>query len=147
MGSLVQEDSRTPRVRGRPFPKNNFGRPPGSKNRRTRVLGALLQGDEEELLCKAKEMAKAGDGQMLRFLLGRTLPRERLVRIDLPKIEFADDAVEALGAIVRAVSEGSITPGEGVDLANLVNSCSRAIDIADLVKRMDGLEARISGSA
>ena len=62
-------------------------------------------------------------------------------------MEFADDAVEALGSIVRAVSEGAITPGEGADMANLVNSYTRAIDNADLVKRMDALEARMNGSA
>jgi hypothetical protein len=59
-------------------------------------------------------------------------------------MEFADDAVEALGLIVRAVSEGSISSGEAADLANLVNSYGRAIDMADVVKRLDALEARIN---
>jgi hypothetical protein len=78
---------------------------------------------------------------MLKFFLSRILPRERPIRIDLPRMEFADDAVETLGLIVGAVSEGSISPGEGADVANLVNSYTRAIDNADLVKRMDALEA------
>ena len=54
--------------------------------------------------------------------------------ITLPQMEFADDAVEALGSILRAVSEGSITPSEGANVANLVNTYCRAIDIADLKK-------------
>jgi hypothetical protein len=83
---------------------------------------------------------------MLKFFLSRILPRERAITIDLPKMEFADDAVEALGAITSAVCEGKITPGEAAHLAALVNSYARAIDIADLVKRMDALEARINGS-
>ena len=142
-----QRTTTTTAVRGRPFTKGNGGRRPGSKNQSTLILAALSEGDKEELVRKAVELAKAGDVPMLKFLLSRLLSRERTIRIDLPKMEFADDAVEALGAIVRAVSEGSITPGEGADLANLLNSYSRAIDIADLVKRLDALEARINGSA
>ena len=96
---------------------------------------------------KGIEIAKAGDVSMLKFFLSRILPRERPITIDVPQMEFADDAVEALGAIVRAVSEGSINPSEGADLANLINSYSRAIDMADVVKRLDALEARINGTA
>jgi hypothetical protein len=61
-------------------------------------------------------------------------------------METADDAVEALGAITSAVCEGKITPGEASHLAALVNSYAGAIDIADVVNRMDALEARINGS-
>jgi hypothetical protein len=145
MGS--QGDSRTPRVRGRPFREGNSGRPPGSKNKDSLVLAALMDGEQEELVRKGIELAKAGNVPMLKLFLGRILPRERPIRIDLPKMQFADDAVEVLGAIVRAVSEGSITPGEGANLANLVNSYARAIDMADVVKRLDTLEARINGTA
>jgi hypothetical protein len=135
-----------PAVRGRPFPKGNGGRRLGSKNRSSLILASLSDCDKEELVRKGLELAKAGDVAMLKFFLSRILPRERPIRIDLPQMEFADDAVEALGAIARSVAEGSITPGEGADLANLVNCYSRALDIADLVKRMDALEARINGS-
>jgi hypothetical protein len=142
-----QRTTTTPAVRGRPFPKGNGGRRPGSKNRGSLILAALSDGDKEELVRKGLELAKAGDVSMLKFFLSRILPRERLIAINLPQMEFADDAVEALGLIVRAISQGSITPGEGADLANLVNSYARAIDIADLVKRLDALEAKIGGVA
>jgi hypothetical protein len=147
MVSQIQKTNRLPAVRGRPFPKANGGRRPGSKNRRTLISAAFLDTEEEELKRKAIEIAKAGDVQMLKFLLSRIFPRERLIKINLPKMEFADDAVEALGSITRAVSEGSITPSEGADLATLLNSYARAIDLADLVKRMEALEARINGTA
>ena len=52
---------------------------------------------------KAIELAKAWDTQMFKFLLDRVLPRERSVRIDLPAMEHADDAVDALGKIINAV--------------------------------------------
>jgi len=137
----------TSAVRGRPFAKGNGGRPTGSKNQSTRILAALSEGDKDELVRKGLELAKAGDVSMLKFFLSRILPRERAITIDLSRMEFADDAVEVLGAITSAVCAGKITPGEAAHLAALVNSYARAIDNADLVKRMEVLEARVRGTA
>src|SRR5215831_6805707 len=78
------------RLRGRPFEKGNGGRRPGTKNRTTLVANALLEGEESELLRKAIELAKAGDTQMLKFLLDRILPKERSVRVDLPAMDISD---------------------------------------------------------
>jgi hypothetical protein len=132
--------------RGRPFAKGNSGRKAGSKNRTTVVAAALLDGEAEDLVRKAVERAKAGDVPMLKFLLGRILPRERPIKLDLPPMNFADDAVVALGAIMRAVVEGEISPSEGASLAALIDTYTRAIDMADVVKKMDALEAKINGS-
>ncbi len=117
-----QTTTKTPAVRGRPFAKGNGGRRPGSKNQSTLILPASSDGDKEELVRKGLELAKAGDVSMVKFFLSRILPRERPIRIDLPQMEFADDAVEVLGSIVRAISQGLITPSEAADLANLVSS-------------------------
>jgi hypothetical protein len=136
-----------PAVRGRPFAKGNGGRRPGSKNKNSLILEVLSDGDKEQLVRKGIELAKAGDVSMLKFFLSRILPRERPIGIDLPRMEFADDAVEALGSIVRAVAEGSISSSEGADVANLVNCYARAIDIADPVRRIDTLEAKMMGRA
>jgi hypothetical protein len=106
----------------------------------------LLDGEAEDLVRKAVERAKAGDVPMLKFLLGRILPRERPIKLDLPPMNFADDAVVALGAIMRAVVEGEISPSEGASLAALIDTYTRAIDMADVVTKMDALEAKINGS-
>jgi hypothetical protein len=132
-----------PNGRGRPFAKGNPGRRRGSKNRRSVVSAALLAGEEQILVRKAVELAQGGDTQMLKFLLNRILPRDRAVKVDLPKMEFADDAVEALGSIAQAMSEGKISPSEGAALATVVNSYARAIDLNDLVKRLDKLELEL----
>ena len=108
-----QTTTGTPAVRGRPFAQGNGGRRPGSKNQNTLILAALLDGDKEALVRKGVELAKAGDVAMLKFFLSPMLPRERAITIDLPKMETADDAVDALAAITAAVCEGKITPGEG----------------------------------
>jgi hypothetical protein len=129
--------------RGRPFVKGNPGRKPGSRNRASVIAAALVEGEGEELARTAVQLAKAGNLVMLKFLLGRLLPRERLINIELPTMETADDAVEALGSVLRAVSEGEISPSEGAAVAELISSYSQAIDRADVVKRLDALEALI----
>ncbi len=132
-----------PTARGRPFVNGNPGRKPGSKNRATVIASALLEGEADELVRKAVELAKGGDVAMLKFLLGRLLPRERVVKLDLPRMDFADDAVEALASIMDAVSQGGISPSEAAALAILVKAYTEAIDMADVVKRLDTLEAQI----
>ena len=119
------------------------GRKPGSKNRVTAIASALLEGEAEELVRKAIDLAKRGDVAMLRFLLGRILPRDRLIKIDLGRMDFADDAVEAIGTIMDAVSQGRLSPSEAAALATLVKIHAEAIDLADVVKRLDDLEAQI----
>ncbi len=114
--------------RGRPFANGNPGRKPGSKNRTTLIAAALLDGEAEELVRKAVELAKAGDVPTLKFLLGRLLPRERVIKLDLPPLNFADDAVEALGSIMYSVSKGVISPSEGAALATLMKSYRDAIN-------------------
>jgi hypothetical protein len=84
---------------------------------------------------------------MLKFLLGRLLPRERPVTIELPEMAFADDGVEALGSIMRAVSIGAISPDEGAKLAAIVQSFTNAIDTADVVKRLDAIENQLRAPA
>jgi hypothetical protein len=134
-----------PTYRGRPFAAGNAGRKQGSKNRTAVVAAALLDGEAEELVHKAVELAKAGDVPMLKFLLGRILPRERPIKLDLPPMNFADDAVAALGAIIDAVGDGRISPSERAALAAMIDAYTRAIDMADVVKRLDGLEAKVNG--
>ena len=85
MVSVVEKPGPNPR-RGRPFQKGNGGRRPGSKNRTTLVAESLLKAEEGELVPKAIELAKAGDVQMLKFLLDRILPKERPIHVDLPTV-------------------------------------------------------------
>ena len=137
----------TTATHGRPFAKGNPGRKPGSRNRATMVAAALQDGEAEALRRKSVEVALAGNALLLKFFAERLYPRERLICLELPAMEFADDAVEALGAVVRAVSEGKISPSEGAALASVIKSYTEAIQLADVVRRMDKIEAQISGIA
>ena len=132
-----------PRRRGRPFQKGNAGRRLGSRNRTTVVAEALLRDEEMELVRKAIEMAKAGDAQMLKFLLDRILPKTRSVLINLPRMDRASDAVDALAAIIEAVGTGRIAPNEASAFASLVEAYARTINVADLELRMDNIEKKL----
>ena len=83
---------------------------PGSKNRVSLIAAALLAGEAAALERKGVELALAGDVGMLKFLLGRLLPRERLIKLDLPRMGYADDAVDVLAAVTLAISEGKNNP-------------------------------------
>jgi hypothetical protein len=131
-------------ARGRPFEKGNGGRRPGSRNRTTIVAEALLKGEEVELVRKAIELAKAGDVQMLKFLLDRILPKDRSVRVELPQMERADDAVDALGAIINAVGTGQIAASEAATLAPVVAMYARTINVHELESRLDNIERELT---
>ena len=133
-----------PNGRGRPFRAGNPGRKPGSKNRTTLVAEALLKDEETALVRKAIELAKAGDVQMLKFLLDRILPKERSVHVDLPPMDHASDAVDGLGTIIDAVGTGRITPSEGSALASLVDAYARSINVTDLELRLDNIEKKLN---
>jgi hypothetical protein len=53
--------TRARKVRGRPFKPGNPGRPPGSKNKTTQMVEQLAEGQAEQLVQKALELAQAGD--------------------------------------------------------------------------------------
>jgi hypothetical protein len=130
------------RPRGRPFEKGNGGRKPGSKNKTTLVAEALLKCEEVELVRKAIELAKAGDGPLLKFLLDRILPKERSLRVDLPAMQRAHDTVNALEAIIDGVCTGQIAPSEAATVANLVESRARILNDAEVKLRLDDIEKR-----
>ncbi len=140
---MSRSDRNVPKVatpRGHPFAKGNPGRPRGSKNRTTLLAASLLEGEAEELARTAIAIAKAGDVGMLKFLLGRILPKERLVRLELPPADDDFDAVDAMRAILVAAVSGQIPPSEASALANIVAAYARTIDNSELSQRLESLE-------
>jgi hypothetical protein len=116
------------------------GRKPGSKNKTTLVAEALLRDEEEELVRKAIEMAKTGDGPMLKFLLDRILPKERSVGIEVELPDGALDPVEAMRAIVDAAVTGRIAPAEASALGDVVAGYTRVRDIVEYGERLAQIE-------
>ncbi len=124
------------------FAPGNPGRPRGARHRVTRAVEALLEGEAEALTRKAIEAALGGDTTALRLCLERIAPapRDRTVELDWPKVEAASDVPAALAAIIAAVAEGAITPGEGAALAALLERFRGAYELADIESRLRALE-------
>jgi len=142
MESLTKEK---PSARGRPFTKGNGGRKPGSRNRTTVIAEALVEGRSKEMTNKAIELALAGNPQMLKMFVGPTLPRERLVQFELADLtDPANDPVQTMAGIIKAVAEGKISPSEGAAIASLLESYRRIRELSDVVGRMDKLEADLA---
>jgi hypothetical protein len=107
------------------------------------LADALLEGEQEVLVRKGIELAKAGDPQMLKFFLDRILSKERPVKIDLPPIESRRDLTAAYAAIVKAVGAGEITPSEGSAVAALLANIARFIDDAEVVAQLRELKEQL----
>jgi hypothetical protein len=121
---------------------NPNGRPHGSRNKTTRAIEALLDGEAESITRKAIELAKSGDGPALRLCLDRIAPsrKDRPIVFDMPQLKTAADAVSAASAIVSAVASGELTPGEASEVAKAVNVFTQAVSNADIEQRLGRLE-------
>jgi hypothetical protein len=121
---------------------NPSGRPAGSRNRATLAIEALLEGEGEALTRKAIELAKSGDMQALRLCMDRLAPprRDSPVAFELPEMKTVSDAVLAMGALVKAVAEGDLTPTEASELTRMVQAFAKIIETAEFEERIRKLE-------
>lgn len=120
------------------------GRTPGSRNRTTLAVEALLEGEHEALTRKAVEMALAGDTTALRLCLDRIAParRDAPVSFNLPAIRSVEDAVGASSALLAAVAAGDVTPDEAGRVMALLTAHKTLVEAGDLEARITALEAK-----
>ena len=105
----------------------------------------MLKDNAKELIEKAVEMAKGGDGPALRLCIERIAParKDRPVWFDLPEMKEARDAVNASAAIVAAVASGDLTPPEAAELSKLVESYARVLQAIEFEERISKLEKAV----
>jgi hypothetical protein len=134
----------TKRARGRPFELGNKGRPRGAKNRKNQILETLSSEDQESLVRRAFDLAMEGEPQLLRFFLGRIMPKDRLIEIEQPPSlgQLVNDASDVIAMALRDVCNGKITPAEGAAVAATANQHTHAVEVADINKRLDLIEAK-----
>ncbi len=125
---------------------NPNGKPRGRRHKTTLAVEELLDGEGEALTRKAIELAKAGDLTALRLCLERIAPvrKDRPVMFALPKLETPSDAVRTSAALVEAVANGELTPGEAGDLSRLIEAFTRAVEAHEFEDRISRLEQRIN---
>ena len=126
------------------FKPGNPGKPKGARSRATLAAEALLDGEAEKLTRVAIDQALEGDTLALRLCLERLVPprKDRLLTFDLPPIGGAKDHPAVLASVLRAVAGGDLTPSEGQAFAALMEQHRRAIETAEIVGRLEALEAR-----
>jgi len=125
---------------------NPSGKPKGCRNATTILFDDLLKDNAKDLIEKAIEMAKGGDGPALRLCIDRLAParKDRPVWFDLPEMNEARDAVNASAAIVAAVAGGDLTPSEAAELSKVVDSYARTLQAAEFEERLLKLEKAIA---
>jgi hypothetical protein len=125
---------------------NPSGKPKGCRNATTILFDELLKANAKELIEKAIEMAKGGDGPALRLCIDRLAPprKDRPVWFDLPEMTEAKDAVKASAAIVAAVARGELTPTEAAELCKVLDSYARTLQAVEFEERLSKLEKAIS---
>ena len=126
------------------FTTGNAGRPKGARNRATQAVLALLEGEAEALSQKAVEMALAGDGVALRLCLERIAPprKDNPVQFTMPRMTTANDASQATGAVLDAVSMGELTPLEATQIIGLIDTFRRLLEVSELEARIAALEGQ-----
>jgi hypothetical protein len=103
-----------------------------------------MDDNAEPVIAALITAAKNGDTTAIRLVLERVapLPRNRPVQFSMPPIETAADLGAALGAILRAASDGEMSPDEATAFASLVESRRRQIEMLELEARVSSLEQR-----
>jgi hypothetical protein len=132
----------TRKPRGRPFQPGNPGRPVGSKNRTTRILERLAEGEAEQILQTVLEKAKAGDDACLRMLMDRLWPprRSHPVKLDMPPLKTTTDVLDAIILLWNAIAEGHLTPDEASALLLVAERSMQVLSQQEILKRIQVLE-------
>ena len=143
---MAKSPKKTGRETDGTFAKGNTlgGRTPGSRNRTTVAVEALLEGEHEALTRAAIAKALEGDATALRLCLDRIAParKDSPVTFALPKVESAQDAVAASSVLLAAVASGEVTPDEAGRVMALLSAHKVLATVSDLELRIMELEAK-----
>ena len=124
------------------FATGNSGRPRGSRNKATIAIESLLQGQAEALTQTAVIRALEGDSVALRLCMERIAPapKDHPVSFPLSQMNNDLDASEAAESVLRAVSEGELTPIEATRVMGLIDSYRRTLELTEIEERLTALE-------
>jgi hypothetical protein len=118
---------------------NPAGRPKGARNCATLAAEALLAENAEGLTRKLIDTALGGDGQALRFIIGRLCPATtgRPIALDLaPGRE--GDLLHIHALVMRALADGEITTDEAVAVARVLAAGAKLIELQRKLRKDAG---------
>ena len=131
-----------------PFKKGQSGNPkgkrPGTRHKATQAALKLLGGDLEAITQECVRQAKEGNLMAVKLVLDKLIPsaKELPLILSLPKVAGAADLSAALSAVMAAVAQGDITPGEGQALTTMLEAYRKGIEFTDIEARLRTLEER-----
>lgn len=122
---------------------NPKGNKTGSRHRITIAAENVLNGEGEAISRKLIEKALEGDTNALRIAMDRILPprKDRTIAMKLKGIKKPDDLIKIMHQITQAVAKGEISPQEGSQLSNMVETQRRTLETGEIAKRLEALEA------
>jgi hypothetical protein len=128
------------------FSKGNTGRPKGARNLKTVAIESLLEGQAEALTQTAISKALKGDTVALRLCMDRIMPppKDNPISFSLPSMQSANDASQAAGGVLKAVSEGELTPIEASRVMGLIDGYRRTLELTDIEVRLQALESDLA---
>jgi hypothetical protein len=82
--------------------------------------------------------------QALKMLIEQLTPvrKDRAVKLDLPKIQSAQDIINVMGLIVENVGKGELEPEQAKALATILELNRKSIETAEIEERLLTLECR-----
>ena len=143
------QSTREARERGRKGGQASGAARRAKKDLRARMQ-ALLDSDRdgvtgsEALTIALFEKALTGDAKAFEIVCATAgqAPRQTLPTVKLPRMKGATDLPAVTAAILRAVASGKLTAEEGHKLAGIAGLHAKAIELADLDKRITELERK-----
>jgi hypothetical protein len=126
---------------------NPAGRPRGSRNKKTIVLEALVDGEAEAVMQKLITLAKMGHDGAMRLCVERMLPprRERPLTLQLPRIETDADARQAVADVLEALADGEVTPKEAEQLLRTIAGATVILQSSEIGARLSRIEQGLPG--
>ena len=123
---------------------NPAGRTKGSRHAALLALDAIGAEGAAAVLQSVVAAAQSGDMRAADILLRRLWPERkgRPVAVDVSALNSAEDLLKALGAVTGAVAAGDLSPEEGQAVAAIMETQRRAIETADLERRITALETK-----
>ena len=125
------------------FTSGNSGRLKGARNKKTLAIESLIEGQAEALTQTAISKALEGDGLALRLCVERIAPapKDKSVSFPLPDIKNSMDASKAANCVLKAVSEGELTPVErNTRVIGLIDSYRNTLELTGIEERLQVLE-------
>jgi Family of unknown function (DUF5681) len=125
---------------------NPAGRPKGARGKAALLAERMFEGEAEDIIRAAIDLAKGGHVAAVRVCLDRLAPRpkDRVIAFELPPLQSAADAASALAAITAAVTAGELTPSEAGELFKLVDGFARMLEARIFEERVAKLEHAVS---